>query len=158
MAHRMVVCIPVATVLLLLPLTPRTLGAPTVHLGAPLQESQPGQGAHGIGAQDSLDRNSATDRPFIVEPAWFTVTTSPIGAPDAAAAQLTGRVAMPVLPAQPATMRPYVAYIPIAPAPYQRPLLPPGWPAYLPGVLPAYPMPWHNQLCNQPSPNGYQPM
>uniref|UniRef100_A0A2M4DLA4 Putative conserved secreted protein n=1 Tax=Anopheles darlingi TaxID=43151 RepID=A0A2M4DLA4_ANODA len=146
MVHRIVVCV----LLLLLSLTQGTLGAPTVHLGPPLTESE--------GAQTSPDRpNSVADRPYIVEPTWFTVTTSPI---DASGGQLAGGPVMPVLPAQPATMRPYVAYIPIAPA-YQRHHLPPGWPAYLPGApLPPYPlpMPSHNQLCNQPNPNGYQLM
>uniref|UniRef100_A0A2M3ZED2 Putative secreted peptide n=1 Tax=Anopheles braziliensis TaxID=58242 RepID=A0A2M3ZED2_9DIPT len=157
MAGRMDVCVPVATVLLLLSLTPFTPAAPTVHLGAPIQDSQPSTGPQGNGVQTSSDhQNSAADRPYIVEPTWFTVTTSPIDGSDASG-QLTGRMGMPVLPAQPATMRPYVAYIPIAPA-YQPHHLPPGWPSYLPGVLPAYPMPPNNHLCNQPRPSGYQLM
>uniref|UniRef100_A0A2M4ART1 Putative secreted protein n=2 Tax=Anopheles triannulatus TaxID=58253 RepID=A0A2M4ART1_9DIPT len=155
MARRMVVCVPVATVLL--SLTLGALGAPTVHLGAPLQESEPSTGVNGNGAHTPLDRNSATtDRPYIVEPAWFTVTTSPIDA-SGAAGQRVGGAVLPVLPAQPATMRPYVAYIPIAPA-YQH-HLPPGWPAYLPGVVPPYHhMPPNNHFCNQPIPTGYQLM
>ncbi|XP_050085149.1 uncharacterized protein LOC126571002 [Anopheles aquasalis] len=158
MAYRLIVCVPVATVLLLSLHALVTLAAPTVHLGPPLQqESQSPTGAHGSGIQPSPDRNSAADRPYIVEPTWFTVTTSPIDGEGDAPGQLTGHVGMPVLPAQPATMRPYVAYIPIAPA-YRPHHVPPGWPAYLPGVLPTYPMPPHNHFCNQPSPSGYQLM
>uniref|UniRef100_A0A2M4C2X3 Putative secreted protein n=2 Tax=Anopheles marajoara TaxID=58244 RepID=A0A2M4C2X3_9DIPT len=156
MAYRMVVCVPVATTLLL----SLTLAAPTVHLGPPLEDSQTPTGPQGNGIQTTPDRNNAADRPYIEEPAWFTVTTSPIAGASDASGQLTGRVdRMPVLPAQPATMRPYVAYFPVAPV-HHRPHLPPGWPTYLPGVPSAFPiLPPNNHFCNQPSPaTGYQLM